>query len=437
MKNIFITLACLVGFQCSFSQDTVHLKLNEAIEASHAGNVDIALARLERQRAESRFQQTNAVYLPQVQVSYTAMVSNNPLNAFGFKLQQQVISSTDFNPALLNHPDATQNYMAQAEVKQPLINLDLLYQRKAAREEVNLYDSKSKRTREFLTFEIQKAYAQLQLVQQSVDVWEQALRTSHAMLAATRDRYEKGYLQKADWLLVQVHHSSIETKLAEAKSSVSNLSDYISVLMGKKERPVYVTDSMENVALSNSLSTVVPDNRADFRSMNAALNAQQMMIHSGKMNYLPKLNAFANYMFNDPSAFGFGSGAYLLGAQLSWTLFNGTTTHHKIGEQRLTKSYLEQQLAQQKEQSQMELTKSLRQLKDTEFAIQQAQLAVSQSAEALRILQNRFQQGLVTTTDLLAAQTTHQQQKLHLSEAFFTYRTTQAYVQFLTTSSEK
>jgi outer membrane protein TolC len=68
------------------------LTLQDALDAALLNNKEIVLAKLEEEGATARFKQTNAVFLPQIRVSYTAMSSNNPLNAFGFQLQQQSIT---------------------------------------------------------------------------------------------------------------------------------------------------------------------------------------------------------------------------------------------------------------------------------------------------------------------------------------------------------
>lgn len=153
------------------------------------------------------------------------------------------------------------------------------------------------------------------------------------------------------------------------------------------------------------------------------------------MAYLPKLNAFAEYLFNDAEVLGFGSNSYLVGAQLSWTLFNGTATRNKIEEYRIERNKTAEQLQYQRNQSQVELNKTLRQLQDARFSLLQYETAVSQATEALRILQNRYEQGLVATNDILQSQTQLAQQKLYQAQAMFTFNTTQAYLQFLTTTS--
>jgi outer membrane protein TolC len=62
---------------------------------------------------------------------------------------------------------------------------------------------------------------------------------------------------------------------------------------------------------------------------------------------------------------------------------------------------------------------------------------VEQAGEALRILQNRYEQGLVNTTDVLVAQMQLSQQKLLLAQAQFTANVTIANLQFLTTGTNK
>lgn len=437
MKKV---LPGILIFYFSFSvslwaQEVMPLTLQEALDAALVNNMEIVLAKLEEEGASARFRQTNAVFLPQIKVSYTAMSSNNPLNAFGFQLQQQSITPADFNPDLLNNPSNTQNFMTKAEWQQPILNMDMLYMRKAAHEQTAIYALKTRRTREYLTFEVQKAYAQLQLAQQAQLVLEDALKTVNSIFTSTQNRFEKGFLQKSDVLNVQVQVNAMERQFAEAKSNVQNASDYLSVLMDKPTGIVYTVNLIESITVVDSIETKIPENRADFQAMQSAVAAHDMMISSGRMAYLPKLNAFVEYLLNDAEVLGFGSNSYLVGAQLSWTLFNGTATRNKIEEYRIERNKTAEQLQYQKNQSQVELNKTLRQLQDARLSLLQYETAVSQATEALRILQNRYEQGLVATNDILQSQTQLAQQKLYQAQAMFTFNTTQAYLQFLTTTS--
>jgi outer membrane protein TolC len=419
----------------ALAQDnTKDLSLNQAITLAQANNKTIRLADLDERTAIANYKQTQASYLPQIDFSYTAITTNNPLNAFGFKLQQRTIAPNDFNPELLNHPSATPDYTAKLAVQQPLINMDMFYQRKGAEKQTEVYQYKTQRTKEYLTFQVQKAYLELQLAYSAVQVLNEALQTSEAIKTYTDNHFKQGLIQKSDMLNAQVQVAALTSNLAKAKSNIDNASDYLSLLMGEKTGVVYrLTDVITAYQQPFKPVHEIALTRADFLAMQKGIEASNLMIKSTKLSYLPKLNAFGNYQYNDSRLTGFGANAYLAGIQLSWNVFNGNRTKNTIITQKLERDKLITQLAIQKDQSQLELDKGYRDLADARSEIAQSATAIEQAAEALRILQNRYQQGLVNTTDVLLAQTQLSQQKFALAQAQFTANLTLAYLQFLTT----
>jgi len=206
--------------------------------------------------------------------------------------------------------------------------------------------------------------------------------------------------------------------------------------MGKPAGTIYKTPLLLKVDSLVDSTAIIPANRADFKAMEQALTATDLMIKASKMGYLPRLNAFGAYQFNDNNMLGFGASAYIAGVQLSWDIFKGNSTKNKIATQTLERDKIAQQLISQKDQSQVELNKAYRQLADTKVKMEQQQAAIEFADEALRILQNRYGQGLTNTTDVLTAETQLSQQKLNYAQALFSYNATIAYLQFLTTSSK-
>lgn len=434
----FLSIVILLAFtqQLHAQDSTVVLQLNDLIAQATTNNKNIQLAKMDEQIAASNYKQVLAMFLPQVGLSYTAFISDNPLNAFGFKLQQKSISQEDFNPALLNNPSATPDFMTQLNVQQPLVNMDMLYIRKSALKQTELYQYKTQRTKEQLIYQSQQAYLQLQLAYDAQKVLQESLETTKALYKFTNDRYVQGVLQKSDLLNVEVQIKTIETNLADIKSNIKNASDYISLLMNKPTGVIYSavtpTTSIDNRLAVDTLSA----NRSDFKAMEKAIESYNLVIKSSKMSYLPKLNAFANYQLHDKAMLGFASGAYLTGVQLSLDIFKGNSTKNKIATQTLERNKMAEQLNNQKEESRVELNKTYRQFTDAAFKIQQQQASINQANEALHILQNRYQQGLVNTTDVLMAQTQLSQQKLAYIQAVFSKNVSLAYLQFLTSVNQ-
>lgn len=431
MYTIFLLTFLLAGLSAT-GQGSRHLTMDEAIASALANNHAVKMSGLDEQIAKARYQQTNAIFLPQLGLSYTAFNTNNPLNAFGFKLQQKLITAADFNPDLLNHPSSTSDFTTKFELQQPLLNMDMLYQRKAANKQIELYKLSTQRTKEYLSFETQKAYLQLQLAYNGESVLKEALATAKAFQKTAHDYFDQGMIQKSDLLNADVHVSSIETQLSAASSAIKDASDMLSLLMGQPTGTVYTIDS---ASYNNKLSAdtlLFTTERADFKAMQKAMDAYALMIKASKMSYLPRLNAFGSYQLNDNRMLGFGANAYMAGVQLSWTLFNGTRTKHTITQQSLEKDKLAQQLDQQKSEAQLQIAHAKRQIEEAAFAIKQQKLSVEQSAEALRVTQNRYAQGLVKTADVLMAQTQLSQQQLGYAQAVFNHNLAMAYLQFLT-----
>jgi len=241
-------------------------------------------------------------------------------------------------------------------------------------------------------------------------------------------------LQKTEVLNADVFVATTETNLTNANSNIQNASDYLSLLMGKGLGTVY--QITETDALNGNENLKLPDNRADFMAMQKALEASDLMIQSTKMSAYPKLNAFASYQLNDASMLGFGANAYLAGIQLSWNIFSGNRNKNTIVTQQLERNKLSEELAQQKEQSNLDLNKTLRDIADAKMAIKQHQASIDQATERLRLLQNRFEQGLVNTTDIMMAATQVSQQKLEYRQSLYSLNLSQAYLQLLTNQTK-
>ena len=428
---LFLTFQISSGI---YAQEQKLLGLKDAIEAALQNNKSIQIAKMDESIASSKYKQTEAIYLPQIGVSYSALSTNNPLNAFGFKLQQKSISAADFNPDLLNHPVGTPDFTTKLEIQQPLINIDLWFQKKAAAKQTEIYQFQTQRTKEYISLEVEKAFLQLGFSYQMVKVLEDALQTTKAIEKFTNDHYQQGLIQKSDLLNTQVRVRSVETNLQKAKSNISNASDYLSLLMGTSTGSLYTIQADQESDLS--IPGKIDGNRADFKAMQTAIETADLAMEASRKSYLPKLNAFGSYQLNDSRMLGFGANAYLAGIQLSWDIFKGNRTKNSISTQILERNKMTEQLVQQKDQSQLELDKANRDLSDAKSEILQQQMAVEQSSEALRILQNRYQQGLVNTTDVLMAATQLSQQKLALTQAEFAFKMTNAYRKFLTASAK-
>ncbi len=435
-KVLYITLYLSVIFLNADAQvNTRHLTLKEAIDEAVINNTAVKSAKIDEALATEKYKQTNAAFLPQVNFSYTGIASDNPLNVFGFKLQQRSVTVDDFNPDKLNSPSGATDFTAKIEVLQPIINMDAIYMKRSASMQIESYKLKTKRTKEHLIFETQKAYYQLQMLQKAVLVLKESLSTSKSIYDFTNNRMLQGLIQKSDLLNVEVQILGIESSLNETLANVENTSDYLSVLMNRPTGVSYNADDIKQDSSISALKLKVPENRSDLMAITKAIEATSLMEKSLKMKMLPRLNAFGSYQLNDKKFAGLNSSSYLAGIQLTWNIFDGNNIKRQVSAIKLDQQKLSEQLYSVNQENQMLLDKSSRDLANSAFKIKQQNAAISQAEEALRILQNRYEAGLVNTNDVLVSQTQLSQQKLLLVQAIYNYNVGKAYIQFLTTNN--
>ncbi len=437
-KIVFTLFSGLLVFLDAQAQErTEFLSLKVAIERSMSNNSAAQLAGLDEAIAREKYKQTKAGFLPQLNFSYSALTTNNPLNAFGFQLQQRTVTAADFNPNVLNHPSATADFTTKVELLQPLINLDAVYMKKSAQVQVESFQYKTLRAKEYLAFETQKAYHQLQMSHQAVSILEEALSTTKEIYEFINNRLLQGLIQKSDLLNAEVQMLGMESNLNEAKSNRLNASDYLSLLMNKPVGVLYTTEELEQATAFENAERKVSDNRADFIALEKAMQATSLMEKSSKMKYIPRLNSFGSFQWNDKRIAGFHTNSYLAGIQLTWNVFDGNNVKRQATGLKLEQEKLGIQLYSMRQESQLQLDKGYRDLKDALFKIRQYNVAMSQSEEALRILQNRYKEGLASTADVLAAQTQLAQQKLTLIQATLNYNISQAYINYLTATNNQ
>jgi outer membrane protein TolC len=435
MRGTYILFISILFFNLLkvHSQQEISISLNDVLEKVDNNNHTVKIAEQNYNAAKADFNQTNSILLPNISISHSAISTTNPLMAFGSKLNQEILTQADFNPALLNDPDEIKNFTTKIEVQQPIFNADGIFMRKAAKAKMNAFELQTTRTKDAMKLEVTKAYMQLQVAYKAVEVLEKAKEAALENKKIADNNFKQGYMQKADILSVEVHVTEVENQLLTTKSNVKNASDYVLFLMNEESENT-LKPSNELVADLNLdvYNQQLSENRADIEAMQKSTEAFSNMYKADKMSFLPRLNAFGTYELYDDQLFGTNAKGYLVGAQLSWNVFDGFKSIGKAQKSKAELDKAEINLDQYKNQSQLEYNKAKRQLKDAENQLKLTNLALEQSKEAFRIRKNRFEQGLEKTSDLLISETQYLQKQLEQLQTIFNYNFTKAYVAFLT-----
>ena len=433
MQRVWVLILSLSLFQNVFSQDTIRISKTELEQKILDNNLQVKMAQKEAELADAELLGTRAMYLPNINASYTFSNTNNPLYAFGSKLNQERITMMDFNPDNLNSPKSISNFATKLEIQQPIINMDAVYQKKAGQVKSEVLKIKTERTKEYVQFELKKAYMTLQMAYKMVETLENARTTTLANKKVIDNYYKNGIIQKSEVLYMDVRLKEIENQIQFAKSNVKNASDYLYFLLdenyqNKVLKPTESLEYQENMVENNPTLNI---NRKDLQAYQKSLEAYDLMIKSSKAKFLPKLNAFGSFEMYDNKIAQFDANGYLAGIQLSWNVFDGLKAKSEQEKYKAELSKAQTEIQQYQKQSELELNKTSRLVQDAENKVNLTKLAWEQSKEAYRIRKNRYDQGLEKSADLLTSETQMSQKELENDQAIYEYNTALEYYKFL------
>lgn len=433
MRKIGIFILLFTAYAEAFSQEIISISKTDLENKIIDHNLQVKMAKKEVELAKAELLGTRAMYLPNVNASYTFSNTNNPLYAFGSKLNQARITMMDFNPDNLNNPKSISNFATKIEVQQPIINMDAVYQKKAGEVKVGALNIKTERTKEYILFELKKSYMLLQLAYKMLETLENAKQTTLANKKVIDNYYKNGMIQKSEVLYIDVRISEIESQIQTAKSNIRNASDYLYFLLDENSdnKVLKPTESLQYTEHIIDADAKLNVNRKDLQAYQKSLEAYDWMIKSSKAKFLPKLNAFGSFEMYDNKIARFNANGYLAGIQLSWNVFDGLKSKSEQEKYKAERSRAQTEIEQYSKQSQLELNKAGRQIEDAASKINFTKQAWEQSKEAYRIRKNRYDQGLEKSADLLSAETLMSQKELEYQQAIFEYNVAGEYEKFL------
>ncbi len=403
------------------SDSTNVFSLKQALDLAEKNNREILKSIAEVDGAKADNQKAMASFLPAIELSSTYSSTNDALYSFMYKLQRQVVSQADFNPALLNDPGTNDMFNTQVSVMQPIINIDAWNGKSAAKSALKATELKSEFTKEHVLYAVKQTYFGLQLAKSRLSVIEKAYEAASAYLSMAEDNMKQGYLKEADVLSVKVRLLELEAQKKEAENQIKSVSEMLNFLTGRNiDTPIQIADQIEKISFTakgiNSVS-----NRSDVMAMQYGMKAREQMKKSALMKFVPRINGFGMYNMYDENIGGFDANSWMFGIKMQWKLFNGGQNIGNYKRAKADFNYSKNDYYQYLDKGNMELSSALRNIQVNESNLLTYKTAAEQAKESLRIRTNRYKEGMERTSDLLAAEATYAESELKHVNAIYQY----------------
>ncbi len=444
MRRLVVTALALVTVVGAMAQQTqkITLTLDEAVSIALSDNPTIKVADLEIERQKYERKQTEANLWPQLSASgqyLYAIEKQSMAKGLSFGADNTIAVSGNLNMALF----APSVYAALNMNKIQLENA--LEQARA-----------SKIT---LVAEVKKAYYNILLAEQSIEVLRASEANIKETVENTRNMYNAGLAAEYDLITAEVQLSNLRPTIIQTENSIEIAKLLLKMYLGlPQETEVEVEGSLDEfrdmvMAASAALPTDLSDN-TDLRKLDInlkLLGAQRRLANSAR---IPTIAAFlqGSYSGNDArnplsSMMGGGAGAgsgagagaatttknefwwqypINVGVQISIPIFAGFANTSKVKSIDNSIRQLEMQRDYLEESVYVQIRSALNTLVTARETMLANEKTVLQAQKAFDISQTRYTAGAGTILEVNSAELQLTRSSLNYSQAIYDYLSAKA-----------
>jgi outer membrane protein len=397
-KKIVSTAILSIAISIAFAQtSSAPAQLSELINKAITNYPKLKEANEYVNLSEAKKDLAYGVYMPIISGDASYRYSK-PTPSISFPIGQGVYQEIQFIPA--------NNYDMGLKIQQPIWDF--------GRSGANIQKSKSdiltskdnlESAKNNLAYQVAQVYFGIVFLNKSVDVQNEQIKLLEANEKLISDKIKSGDALKFDLLSTQVKKNTAQNRLVDLQTQLKKQYDLLNMLTGNSDYD-YIT---AKEADSNLLKTdvVSADNNLDIKVLNDRLATANWDIKIAKRGWLPQLVASASAGYKNGYVpdinkllFNYNAGVGLNIPIFSSARPNYQTKIAKINLQANTYALEAQKLS---------LNKDIAQAKNdvaaTESKLKNYELQLEQANEALSLADVRYKGGVLTSLELLTAQT--------------------------------
>ena len=388
------------------------LSLQEAVEKALEKSPAVSAHRKMLEASTAKQQAAFSGFLPKVGFRESYLRSDQPVASFGNLLNQGRFTAQDFDLDRLNDPDSLENFQTKFSVRQPLFTggkVQNQYRMANREKEAARWDVEGALAE--IGFQTIQAYWGFSLAGESVSVAQMAVATAQESLRQIELLHAEGTVVRSDLLSAKVRLADFQDTLVRARGKARLAETALKILVGEGPDGRWEVSSLvppgseEIPGLdSASLFDVAKRKRPDYISLRSRAEAAAAGVRAARGNFLPQFGVEASYEWNAPRFSEDLEGSYLLGVGLDWSLFEGLRDRASLKEARSNDEAARYRLRSHEDRIRLEIEEAVIAVQTNQESLQVTQERVAHAEENLRIVQQRYREGLTTVVELEQAE---------------------------------
>ncbi len=226
-------------------------------------------------------------------------------------------------------------YDAKVHTTVPIINTDLIYNRKISQQQVVLQEFEADIYKRELVKNIKVGYYNYLSAKEVIRIFESALKRGEEGKRVNQSLLENGKGLPAYILRSQSEIETTNAQKADAERQLDNARLYFNFLLNRNADEEVLTnlDTQEEFSKLNHLASdsVSVQNREELKLLRESIELNNNLVKMNKLFWVPKMNGFLDlgsqaqdWKVNDASRY------YLFGVQLDVPLFAGNRNRNRV-----------------------------------------------------------------------------------------------------------
>jgi len=416
ITTVAIGIALIVTSARSMAQTSRTIKLEEAIEMSLRNSKQLKLSQTNVDIAGLNIREIKDNQLPSFSISASYLRLNTP--NIDLKLRQNGSDSTS-SSSLSVH----QAMYAMASASLPLFSgfrfkyglESAKYLEQAARLDVE-------NDREAVIQNTINAYSNLYKSKKAVDLVSENLKREHERVVEFTNREKNGLLARNDLMKAQLQESNVQLTLLDAENSLKVTTVNMDLLLGLPENTSLEADSTsfttlkEEGILSDWEQTALT-HRKDIAANGIRQKAANIDIKTAKADFYPSVALTAGYVALNIPGVAMIPNAMNAGIGVRYNVASLWKSNTKIAQTRTYAYQLKTNEDILLDRIHLEVNTAFYNYVLSKRKIDVYAKAVEQADENYRITKNKYDNSLVTTTELLDADVAQVQSKINFESA--------------------
>jgi outer membrane protein TolC len=412
MRDVAAVVLVLLGAAAVAAAAEV-LTPESAVAIAVANHPALVAAEREVDLAAAELDLARSGWLPRVDAVVDVARSTNPAFVFASKLGQERFGAQDFGVPVLNEPAALTNVAERIVLRQNVWDAGRTsLARRAGARGVEAAAAGRDRTREEIAFGALNAFWDAALAEEMLRVAHGAEAAARASLDLATAQVEEGAAVPSDRMQAEVRHAEVRSLSTRAREGLEVARAALRQALGLERDEPFELGVPEIVPRdvadeAESRDAAARASRGDLRALEARRQQAEVGERLARSGRLPVIGVGAQAEWNSSEAFSASGSNWTLGAALSVPIFDGRATRATAARAAAERARVAAQLRALEELVRLELRAALAQRASAAERLRTTESVLGHAAEALRIVRERYGEGMALMVELLAAEAAH------------------------------